>query len=155
MADTPGRRNVAQNRRARFDYFIEDTIEAGIMLAGTEVKSLRTGQTNLAESYASQHNGELFLINCYIPEYNKANQFNHETKRPRKLLLKKKELAKLFIGLARKGMSVVPLAIYFNDRGKAKVELGLASGKKMADKRQAQKDRDWQRDKSRLMRDKG
>ncbi len=154
MADTPGRRVVAQNRRARFDYFIEETLEAGIMLAGTEVKSLRSGQSNLTESYASEHHGELFLINAYIPEYNKANQFNHETKRPRKLLLKKRELAKLFIALARKGMSVVPLTIFFNDRGRAKVELGLASGKKMADKRQVQKDRDWQRDKARLMREK-
>jgi SsrA-binding protein len=155
MADAPARRVVAQNRRARFDYFIEDTLEAGIMLAGTEVKSLRSGQSNLTESYASKNNGELYLVNCYIPEYNKANQFNHETKRPRKLLLKKREMAKLFIALARKGMSVVPLAIYFNERGMAKVELGVASGKKMADKRQTQKDRDWQRDKSRLMRDRG
>jgi len=149
-------RTVAQNRRARFDYFIEETLEAGIVLAGTEVKSLRSGRASINESYAGEQAGELFLINAFIPEYNQAGRWlQHETKRPRKLLVKRRELAKLLSGIRRDGVTIVPLSVYFNPRGIAKVRLGLARGKRMADKREAQKDRDWQRDKARLMRNKG
>jgi SsrA-binding protein len=147
---------VAQNRRARFDYFIEDTVEAGIVLAGTEVKSLRSGRASINESYAGEQSGELFLINAFIPEYQLAGRWlQHETKRPRKLLLNRREMAKLLIGIRREGVTIVPLAVYFNARGIAKVKLGLARGKRMADKRETQKERDWQRDKARLMRNKG
>ena len=149
-------RTVAQNRRARIDYFIEETLEAGIVLAGTEVKSLRSGRASINESYAGEQAGELFLINAFIPEYNQAGRWlQHETKRPRKLLVKRRELAKLLSGIRRDGVTIVPLSVYFNPRGIAKVRLGLARGKRMADKREAQKDRDWQRDKARLMRNKG
>ena len=149
-------RTVAQNRRARFDYFIEDTLEAGIVLAGTEVKSLRSGRASINESYAGEQSGELFLINAFIPEYLQAGRWlQHETKRPRKLLVKRRELARLLSGIRRDGVTIVPLAVYFNARGIAKVKLGLARGKRMADKRETQKERDWQRDKARLMRAKG
>ena len=149
-------RSVAQNRRARFDYFIEETLEAGIVLAGTEVKSLRSGRASINESYAGEQAGELFLINAFIPEYQQAGRWlQHETKRPRKLLVKRRELAKLLAGIRRDGVTIVPLSVFFNPRGIAKVRLGLARGKRMADKREAQKDRDWQRDKARLMRNKG
>ncbi|MEI8396063.1 MAG: SsrA-binding protein SmpB [Rhodospirillaceae bacterium] len=147
---------VAQNRRARFDYFIEDTLEAGIVLAGTEVKSLRSGRASINESYAGEQAGELFLINAFIPEYQQAGRWlQHETKRPRKLLVKRRELNKLLSAIRRDGVTLVPLAVYFNPRGLAKVRLGLAKGKRMSDKREALKDRDWQRDKARLMREKG
>lgn len=150
------RKVVAQNRRARFDYFIEDTVEAGIMLLGTEVKSLRSGKASIVESYAGDQNGELFLVNAYIPEYGQAGQyFQHETKRPRKLLVRKRELARMLTAIQREGMTLIPMSIYFNDRGKAKVELGIAKGKKKGDKREAEKARDWQRDKARLMRARG
>ncbi|MQP66229.1 SsrA-binding protein SmpB [Niveispirillum sp. SYP-B3756] len=150
------RKVVAQNRRARFDYFIEDTVEAGIMLVGTEVKSLRSGKASIVESYAGDQNGELFLVNAYIPEYGQAGQFfQHETKRPRKLLVRKRELARMLTAIQREGMTLIPMSIYFNDRGKAKVELGIAKGKKKGDKREAEKARDWQRDKARLMRARG
>lgn len=150
------RKLVAQNRRARFDYFIEDTVEAGIMLVGTEVKSLRSGKASIMESYAGDQNGELFLVNAYIPEYGQAGQFfQHETKRPRKLLVRKRELARMLTAIQREGMTLIPMSIYFNDRGKAKVELGIAKGKKKGDKREAEKERDWQRDKARLMRARG
>ncbi|MDG5493995.1 MULTISPECIES: SsrA-binding protein SmpB [Azospirillaceae] len=150
------RKVVAQNRRARFDYFIEDTVEAGIMLLGTEVKSLRSGKASIVESYAGDQNGELFLVNAYIPEYGQAGQFfQHETKRPRKLLVRKRELARMLTAIQREGMTLIPMSIYFNDRGKAKVELGIAKGKKKGDKREAEKERDWQRDKARLMRARG
>ncbi|MEI6557412.1 MAG: SsrA-binding protein SmpB [Rhodospirillaceae bacterium] len=149
-------RTVAQNRRARFDYFIEETLEAGIVLAGTEVKSLRSGRASITESYAGEQSGELFLVNAFIPEYLQAGRWlQHETKRPRKLLVKRRELAKLLSAIRRDGVTIVPLAIYFNPRGIAKVRLGLARGKRMADKRESQKDRDWQRDKARLMRNRG
>ncbi len=149
-------RIAAQNRRARFDYFIESTVEAGIILAGTEVKSLRSGKASINESYAGEQGGELFLFNAYIPEYQLAGRFfQHETKRPRKLLVHRRELAKLLASIQREGMTLIPLSVYFNDRGIAKVELGLAKGKKKGDKREAEKERDWQRDKARLMREKG
>lgn len=149
-------RVAAHNRRARFDYFIEDTIEAGIILAGTEVKSLRSGKASIAESYAGEQGGELFLFNAYIPEYQLAGRFfQHETKRPRKLLVHRRELGRLLASIQREGMTLIPLSVYFNDRGLAKVELGLAKGKKKGDKREAEKERDWQRDRARLMREKG
>lgn len=153
---TPERKVVAQNRRARFDYFIEDTVEAGIMLLGTEVKSLRSGKASIMESYAGEQSGELFLVNAYIPEYGQAGQFfQHETKRPRKLLVRKRELVRMLNAIQREGMTLIPMSVYFNDRGKAKVELGIAKGKKKGDKREAEKERDWQRDKARLMRARG
>jgi SsrA-binding protein len=154
-ADAPGRM-AAQNRRARFDYFITDTLEAGIMLAGTEVKSLRGGRASIAESYAGPQGGELFLFNAHIPEYGHAGRFfQHEVRRPRKLLVHKRQRDKLFAQIKRDGVTLVPLSIYFNDKGIAKVELGVAKGKKKGDKRETEKERDWQRDKARLMRDRG
>ena len=146
---------IADNRKARFQYEIGEVFEAGIMLTGTEVKSLRLGKAMIAESYASNENGELFLINSYIPEYLQANRFNHETKRPRKLLLHRKEIAKLFYGISRDGMTVVPLKLFFNDQGRVKVEIALAKGKKLHDKRETEKARDWNREKGRLLRDRG
>lgn len=151
----PTRRNVAENRKARFNYEIIDTFEAGLVLTGTEVKSLREGKANIAESYASEEGGEIWLINSYLPEYLQANRFNHETRRRRKLLLNKKEVRKLIGAVQREGMSLIPLKIYFNDRGRAKLELALAKGKKLHDKRETEKKRDWDRQKARLMRDKG
>ncbi|MGE3250083.1 MAG: SsrA-binding protein SmpB [Hyphomonadaceae bacterium] len=149
------RKLIAENRRARFDFMIEETIEAGIQLLGSEVKSLRAGRANIAESYASPEKGELFLVNAHIPEYAPAARFNHEPRRPRKLLVKKKELAKLLIGVEREGRSIVPLKMYFNERGFAKMELALARGKKAHDKREATKDREWKRNQARLLRDRG
>jgi SsrA-binding protein len=146
---------AAANRRARFNYEIGQTFEAGIVLAGTEVKSLRAGQSNIADSYASEKGGEMWLYNAYIPEYLQANRFNHETRRPRKLLLHKREIGRLANAVQREGMTVVPLRIYFNEQGRAKVELALARGKKLHDKRETSKKRDWDREKSRLLRDKG
>ncbi len=153
--DAKPKKIVAENRRARHDYFIEDDLEAGIMLEGSEVKSLRTGKANIAESYASVEGGELWLINGYIPAYAQAKTFGHEERRRRKLLVSKRELAKLWQGTAREGMTLVPLRIYFNDRGRAKLQLGVAKGKKLADKRATEAKRDWQRQKARLMRDRG
>lgn len=145
-------KTVAQNRKARHNYFIEDTIEAGIVLTGTEVKSLREGQASINESYAGVTAGELYLINAHIPEHTKSNaKWQHEVRRPRKLLLHRNEMAKLIDAVARKGTTLVPLAIYFNTRGLAKVSIGIAGGKKMQDKREDIKKRDWQREKSRLM----
>jgi len=146
-------RYVAQNRRARHDYLIEDTFEAGLVLQGTEVKVLRQGQASIAEAYADERGGELFLVNANIPEYGSSAHFNHQPRRPRKLLLHRKEMNKLLGAVRRQGMTLVPLAIYFNDRGRAKVELGLARGKRKEDRRQAEKDRDWQRSRARLMRE--
>lgn len=151
----PSSRTVAQNRRARFDYFIEETLEAGIMLAGSEVKSLREGRASIGESYAGEMAGELFLFNAFIPEYGPANRFNHETKRPRKLLVHRKERNRLLGAVKREGITLVPLSLYFTRKGLAKVSLGLAKGKKMHDKRETQKQRDWQREKQRLLREKG
>lgn len=152
--DAP-RKVAAENRRARFDFAIEEVFEAGVSLTGTEVKSLRTGKATIAESYAAQKNGEMWLFNAYIPEYLEANRFNHETRRPRKLLLHKRQIAKLGNAVEREGMTVVPLKIYFNDRGRAKVEIALAKGRKSHDKREALKERSWARDKARLMRERG
>jgi SsrA-binding protein len=153
---TTEKKVVALNKRARFDYFIEETIEAGIMLFGSEVKSLRSGKGSIVESYASdEKTDELFLINAFIPEYYEANRFNHNPRRPRKLLVRRRELDRLLTAIRRKGMTLIPLSLYFNERGKAKLELGLASGKKKSDKRDTEKERDWQREKGRLMRDKG
>lgn len=149
------RKVVADNRRARHDYFIEDVFEAGVVLTGTEVKSLRAGRASLAESYVGVEAGELFLINAHIPEYHGGNKFNHAPRRPRKLLLKKREVGKLAGAIQRQGLTIVPLKIYFNRRGLAKVEIALARGKKLHDKRQTEKDRSWQREKGRLLRDRG
>ncbi len=146
-------KTVAENRRARYDYFIEDILEAGIALTGTEVKSLRFGQGSIAESYAEVRAGEAWLINANVPEFSHGNRYNHEPKRPRKLLLHEREIGRLQGAVERKGMTVVPLSIYFNSRGRAKVELALAKGKNAADKRQTVKDRDWKREQSRIMRD--
>ena len=145
---------VARNRRARHNYFIDSTIEAGIMLEGTEVKSLRQGQASIEESYATDRDGELILLNSYIPEYRSASVTQHEPRRPRKLLLRKRELAKLVNAVSREGMTVGPLSVYFNKRGFAKVELGLAKGKHLHEKRNSIKERDWKRDQARLMRNK-
>jgi SsrA-binding protein len=151
-----GRRIVAENRQARHEYFITDTLEAGLQLTGTEVKSLRKGQANIAESYASAEEGGLWLINAYIPEYQGAGRFfQHEPRRKRRLLLHKKEIHKLAIAAERQGMTLVPLELYFNQRGIAKLKLALAQGKKLHDKREAAKKRDWNREKARLMREKG
>lgn len=144
---------VAENRRARFDYHIEDTTEAGIALTGTEVKSLRFGEGSIAESYAEVKNGEVWLINSNVPEFSHGNRFNHEPKRARKLLLHEREIARFTGAVERKGMTLVPLSVYFNGRGRAKVELALAKGKNVADKRATIKERDWKREQSRLMRE--
>jgi SsrA-binding protein len=150
-----GIRVVAENRRARYDYEILQTHEAGIALTGSEVKSLRDGRTNLAESFAAMKQGELFLMNCNIPEYRQANRFNHEPKRPRKLLLHRREIEKLANGVLREGLTIVPLKIFFNPRGRAKVDIALARGKKLHDKRESVKARDWSREKAKLLREKG
>ena len=144
---------VAENRRAKFDYYIEDTFEAGIMLTGTEVKSLRFGEGSIAESYAEVRGGEVWLVNSNVPEFSHGNRHNHEPKRPRKLLLHEREIEKFHGLVERKGMTLVPLSIYFNSRGRAKVELALAKGKNAADKRQTIKERDWKREQGRIMRD--
>lgn len=143
---------IAENRKARHNYEITEKLEAGIMLLGTEVKSLRDGKANIAESYASIDNGVPWLINGDIPVYSHANRFNHEPRRPRKLLMHKKEIARLFANVQQKGMALVPLSLYFNDKGVAKIELGLGKGRKSYDKREVQKERDWQRQKQRLLR---
>ena len=142
---------IAENRRARYDYEIIDTLEAGIMLTGTEVKSLRVGKAQITEAYASPERGELWLINAQIPEYLQANRFNHEEKRPRKLLVKKKELARLSQDVERAGNTIVPLKLYFNEQGRAKLLIGVGKGKKSFDKRETEKNRDWNREKSRLL----
>jgi SsrA-binding protein len=147
-----GGRTVAQNRRARFDYAIEDTFEAGIVLVGTEVKSLRRGQASIGEAYASDQGGELYLLNAHIAPYDSGKTFGHEPRRPRKLLLHRREIGKMIGAIRREGMTLVPLSIYFDARGRAKVSLALAKGRRKADQRQAVKDRDWQRQRSRLLR---
>ena len=149
------RKIAADNRKARHNYFIEDVVEAGIMLTGTEVKSLRGGKATIGESYAHPKDGEIFLVNSYIPEYTEGNRFNHEPRRVRKLLLHKRQIAKLAQAIEREGMTLIPLKIIFNAKGRAKVELGLAKGKKLHDKRDTEKARDWQREKGRLLREKG
>ncbi len=148
-------RLVAQNRKARHNYFIEESFEAGLMLMGSEVKSLRRGRVSIVEGYAAEQNGELYLLNAQIPIYEAANRFNHEPKRPRKLLLHRREVDRLIGLVRRQGYSLVPLRLYFNARGIAKLELGLARGKQKIDKRETEKQRDWQRQKARLMRERG
>lgn len=146
---------VAQNRKARHNYLIEESLEAGLVLAGTEVKSLRLGRASIVEAYAADRQGELYLFNSHIPIYDAAGRFNHQPKRPRKLLLHSRELARLIGLIRREGYTLVPLSLYFNQRGIAKVELGLARGKRKVDKRETEKRRDWQRQKARLMRERG
>ena len=157
MADKPERRfkAVAENRKARFNYEIGEVIEAGIVLTGSEVKSLRAGKATIAESYADARAGEIWLINANIPEYLQAHRYNHLPKRPRKLLLHQRQINKLAGAVEREGMTIVPLKIYFNDKGRAKIEVALAKGKKLHDKRETEKARSWQRDRSRIMRDRG
>ena len=145
-------RFVAQNRRARHDYHIESTLEAGMMLAGTEVKVLRQGLASINEAYATEREGDIYLLNAHFPEYPSA-RFNHKPRRPRKLLLRRREINRLMGAIKRDGVTLVPLSIYFNERGRAKLELGLAKGKRKADKREAEKARDWQRQKARIMRE--
>jgi SsrA-binding protein len=151
----PTKKVVADNRRARFNYEISDVVEAGIALTGTEVKSLRGGKATIGEAYAGPSGNDLFLFNAYIPEYLEANRFNHDTKRPRRLLLHRRQIDKFIGATQREGYTVVPLKIYFNETGRAKVELGLGRGKKLHDKRETEKQRSWERDRSRIMRDKG
>ena len=157
MAAKPERRFkvVADNRKARFNYEIGETYEAGIALTGTEVKSLRQGKATIAESYADTRGGELWLINANIPEYLQGGRYNQPPKRPRKLLLHKRELNKLSGAVEREGMTIVPLKLYFNEKGRAKVEIALARGKKLHDKRETEKKRSWERERGRLMRQKG
>lgn len=146
---------VADNRKARFNYEIGEVFEAGIALTGTEVKSLRLGKATIAESYADARDGELWLVNANIPEYLQANRFNHTPKRPRKLLLHARQIHKLMGAVEREGMTLIPLKLYFNEKGRAKIEIALARGKKLHDKRETERKRDWQRDRARLMRDRG
>ncbi len=148
-------RPVAENRKARFNYEVMDTVEAGLVLTGTEVKSLREGQANIQESYAAVEDGEIWLINSYVPEYLQGNRNNHEPRRRRKLLLNKREMARLAQAVDREGMTMVPLKIYFNDRGRAKLLLAIARGKKLHDKRETERKRDWNREKARLMKERG
>ena len=150
-----GRTQVAQNRKARHNYQIEESLEVGLVLAGTEVKSLRLGRASIAEAYAADDAGEMYLFNSHIPVYDAAGRFNHAPKRRRKLLLRRREMARLIGLVRREGYTLVPLNLYFNERGIAKVELGLSRGKRKADKRESAKRRDWQRQKARLMRDRG
>jgi len=147
-------RTVAENRRARFDFHLDEIYDAGVVLVGSEVKSLRDGRASIQDAYAAEQNGEIWLINCHIPEYHGANRFNHEPRRQRKLLLKRKEIGKLIGSLKRGGVTLVPVSIYFNERGRAKVKIALARGKKLHDKRETEKKRDWDREKHRLLRTK-
>ncbi len=146
---------AADNRKARFNYAIEDTFEAGVALTGTEVKSIRNGKATIAESYADARDGEIWLVNATIPEYLQGNRFNHAPKRPRKLLLHRRQINKLIGAVEREGMTLIPLKLYFNERGRAKIEIALAKGKKLHDKRETEKKRDWNREKGRLLRARG
>jgi SsrA-binding protein len=146
---------IADNRRARFDYFLDERFEAGLALTGTEVKALRQGRANIAESYVGVEGRELVLINAHIPEYGPANRFNHEPRRPRKLLMRRREIDKLIGAAQREGRTLAPTRLYFNDRGLVKLEVALARGKKAHDKRAAESERDWKREQGRLMREKG
>ena len=148
-------KTIAENRRARFDYFLEQTYEAGLSLTGSEVKSLRNGRANIAESYAAVEGDQIVLVNADIPPYAQANRFNHEPRRPRKLLLHRKEIDRLIGAVQREGRTIVPTKLYWNDKGMAKLELAVAKGKKAHDKRETAAERDWQRDKARLMKDLG
>ncbi len=157
MAATPERRfkAVAENRKARFNYEIGEVYEAGIVLTGSEVKSLRLGKATIAESYADARDGGIWLVNANIPEYLQAHRFNHTPKRPRKLLLHQRQINRLAGAIDREGMTIVPLKLYFNEKGRAKIEIALARGKKLHDKRETLKKRSWDRERSRVMRDKG
>ena len=146
---------VAENRKARYEFFIDEVVEAGIALAGTEVKALRQGEGSIAESYAELKDGQMWLVNANIPEFSHGNRNNHEPKRPRKLLMHAKQISKFNGAVTRQGMTVIPLMIYFNDRGRAKVELALAKGKKLHDKRETDKARDWKREAGRILRERG
>lgn len=146
---------VADNRRARFDFAIDEVFEAGIVLTGTEVKSLRFGEGSIGDSYAEVKDGEVWLVNSHVPEFSHGNRFNHEPRRPRKLLMNGRQIRKLHGAVARDGMTLVPLSVYFNGQGRAKVELALAKGKKAHDKRETIKQRDWKRDQARIMRERG
>ena len=148
-------KTVAENRRARHEYFLEEFFEAGIALTGTEVKSLRFGEGSIAESYAEVKDHEVWLVNANVPEFSHGNRHNHEPKRPRKLLLREREIEKMRAGVGREGMTLIPLSVYFNSRGRAKVELALAKGKKLHDKRDTEKARDWKREQGRLLRERG
>jgi SsrA-binding protein len=148
-------KTVAENRRARYEYAIDETFEAGIALTGTEVKSLRFGEGSIAESYAEVKDDQLWLINANIPEFSHGNRFNHEPKRPRKLLMHQREIGRLHGAITRQGMTLIPLSVYFNDRGRAKVELALAKGRKLHDKREHEKEKDWKREQGRLLRERG
>jgi SsrA-binding protein len=150
-----GSKLIAENRRARFDYFLEQTYEAGLSLTGTEVKALRLGRANIAESYAATQGDEIVLVNAYIPEYGPANRFNHDPRRPRKLLLHRREIDKMLGAVNRDGRTLIPTRLYFNDKGRVKLELALAKGKKAHDKREVAAERDWKREQGRLLRDKG
>lgn len=154
MAESKAR-TVAENRRARFDYFLEDVVEAGLQLTGTEIKALRDGRANIAESYAAVEGREIVLINADIPPYKQANRFNHEARRPRKLLLHRRQIDRMIGAVQRDGRTIVPVRLYINEAGRAKIEIALAKGKKLHDKRETTAERDWQRDKARLLRDKG
>ena len=154
-SDGGGTKLIAENRRARFDYFLEQTYEAGLSLTGTEVKALRLGRANIAESYAATDGDEIVLINAYIPEYGPANRFNHDPRRPRKLLLHRREIDRMLGAVQREGRTLVPTRLYFNDKGRVKLELALAKGKKAHDKREVAAERDWKREQGRLLRDKG
>lgn len=151
----PNSKVAAENRKARFNYEVLDTLEAGLVLTGTEVKALRGGHANIQESYASVEGGEIWLINSYLPEYLQANRFNHEPRRRRKLLVSKREMARLSQSIEREGMTLVPLKVYFNERGRAKLLLAVARGKKLHDKRETEKQRDWNREKGRLLKERG
>lgn len=146
---------IAQNRKARHNFFISDRLEAGIILMGSEIKSLRQGKSNIEDSYVSNIKGELYILNMFVSEYKCANYFCHEPKRPRKLLVKKRQAAKFTAAIQRQGMTIVPLSLYFTEKGRVKVDLGLVEGKKKADKRASEKERDWNRQKGRILRDKG
>lgn len=153
--DIPAGKIVADNRKARYNYAIIETFEAGIALTGTEVKSLRGGKSTIGESYAGPMNDEIYLFNANIPEYLEANRFNHSPRRPRKLLLHRRQVNKLLGATQREGLTIVPLKVYFNEKGRAKVEIALARGKKLHDKRETERERSWNRDRARLMREKG
>jgi SsrA-binding protein len=148
-------RLIAENRRARFDYFLEEKFEAGLSLTGSEVKSLRQGRANIAEAYASAEGREIMLVNAFIPPYEGANRFNHEPRRPRRLLLHRRQIDRLLGAVRRDGRTIVPTRLYFNEKGLAKLELALAKGKTAPDKRAAEADRDWKREQGRLMRERG
>ena len=154
-SDKPKAKVIAENRRAKFDYFLEDYTEAGIQLLGTEIKALRDGRANIAEAYVSPEGRELVLINADIPPYKQANRFNHEPRRQRKLLLHRRQIDRMIGAVQRDGQTIIPVRLYLNEAGKAKLEIALAKGKKLHDKRQATAERDWQRDKARLMKERG